>query len=138
LEEGLYDEAIEVFENIRNNWWEQILILDEISLKNQLGGYGADVLGMLGQCYQKTLQAEKSAQCIDELKRLVPKDVWIITLERQQGYTEQEVERKQAIELIEKQSNRARFIRRLATLAVINGCIILLIIYFATRNKGSK
>ncbi|MDR2756287.1 MAG: hypothetical protein LBC20_11325 [Planctomycetaceae bacterium] len=104
LEECLHGEAIEVFEKIRNNWWEQILILDEIPLKNQLGGYGADVLGMLGQCYQKTLQAEKAAQCIDELKRLVPKDTWIITLERQQGQTEREVERKQAIELIEKQN----------------------------------
>jgi tetratricopeptide (TPR) repeat protein len=137
LEDGLYDEAIEVFENIRNNWWEQILILDEIPLKNQLGGYGADVLGMLGQCYQKTLQAEKAAQCIDELKCLVPKDAWIITLERQQGQTEREVERKQAIELIEKQSKNSKVNRRIVFLAV-NGILILLIIYSAIRKKRSK
>jgi tetratricopeptide (TPR) repeat protein len=138
LEEGLFEEAIEVFENIRNNWWEQILILDEIPLKNQLGGYGADVLGMLGQCYQKTLQAEKAAQCIEELKRLVPKDAWIITLERQQEQTELDVERKQAVELIEKQNQRSKIIRRIVFLAVVNGIFLWLIIYFAIRKKRSK
>jgi tetratricopeptide (TPR) repeat protein len=137
LEEGLYDEAIGVFENIRNNWWEQILILDEIPLKNQLGGYGADVLGMLGQCYQKTTQAEKAAQCIDELKRLVPKDAWIITLERQQGQTERDAERKQAIESIEKQNKNATTYR-LIVFSAVNGVLILLLIYFATRKKRSK
>ncbi|MDR0611028.1 MAG: hypothetical protein LBG58_13025 [Planctomycetaceae bacterium] len=137
LEEGLYDEAIEIFENIHNNWWEQILILDEIPLKNQLGGYGADVLGMLGQCYQKTLQAEKSAQCIDELKRLVPKDAWIITLECQQGQTERDVERKQAIELIEKQ-NKSSTINRQIIFWAVNGFLLFLIIYFVIRNKRSK
>ena len=93
FDEELYAEAIKVLESIRTSWWQQALDLDPIALREQRGGYFTDVLRMLAMSYQATGQLDKAAQCIDELKKLVPKDVWIPTLEKHQEHAVDEYER---------------------------------------------
>ncbi|MDR3110675.1 MAG: hypothetical protein LBU65_13490 [Planctomycetaceae bacterium] len=133
FDEKKYTETIDVLENIRNNWWQKILTLDKISLERQKGGYCSDVLRMLGQCYQKTGLVEKSAQCIAELKTLVPQDLWIHMLETNQGQAEVEAERREVMAQIQQKSDTSRY--RWTTVIVVNTILIALIVYFMLRRK---
>ena len=125
--EDSYNEAIVVFENIRTSWWQQALDLDPIALREQMGGYFTEVLRMLCLCYQKTGQLDKAVQCIDELKKLVPKDVWVPTLEQHQEHAVNEHEHAEFVRKLEAGEFKVRHYWGLIIGA--NFILIALIIY---------
>jgi tetratricopeptide (TPR) repeat protein len=134
FEEKNYDEAIKMFEIIRESWWQQLLDLDKIALEQQMGGYCADVLRMLAECYQKTNQLQKAMLCIEELKKIVPKDTWIYSLEVKQSQAELDQERLKIINLQNIQKNPHHII----IIIGINVILIVLIIFSVLYKKNKK
>jgi len=131
FDEGSYTEAIEVFENIRTSWWQQALDLDPIALREQRGGYFTEVLRLLCMSYQETGQLDKAALCLDELKKLVPKDVWVSTLERHQEHAVDEHERVEFLRKLEAGEFKPR--RPWGLIIGGNLVLIALLIYLLMR-----